>query len=128
LGGKNGVGRALNGATADAIDTVEEALQANPTELAYRPETLRVRGELQLKTGLTEMAEADFRTSIAIAQKMSAKMFELSSTMSLARLLRDTDRSNEARTMLAGIYNWFTEGFDTADLKDTKALLDEMSA
>jgi predicted ATPase len=47
--------------------------------------------------------------------------------MSLARLLRDTKRDDEARTMLADIYNWFTEGFDTADLKDAKALLDELN-
>jgi predicted ATPase len=47
--------------------------------------------------------------------------------MSLARLLRDANRRDEARTMLANIYNWFTEGFDTADLKDAKALLDELS-
>ena len=49
-------------------------------------------------------------------------------TVSLARLLRDTDRPDDARAMLAGIYNWFTEGFDTADLKDAKALLDELSS
>ena len=51
----------------------------------------------------------------------------LAATTSLARLLRDTNRRDEARAMLADIYNWFTEGFDTADLKDAKSLLDEMS-
>ena len=56
----------------------------------------------------------------------SAKSLELRATSSLARLLRDTDRRDEARAMLAEIYNWFTEGFDTADLKDAKALLDEL--
>jgi predicted ATPase len=59
---------------------------------------------------------------------MSAKAWELRTTMSLARLLCDTGRRDEARTMLADIYNWFTEGFDTADLKDAKALLEELSA
>ncbi len=52
-------------------------------------------------------------------------MLELRATVSLARLLRDTNRRDEARAMLADIYNWFTEGFDTADLKDAKALLEE---
>jgi len=51
----------------------------------------------------------------------------LRATVSLARLLRDTDRRDEARAMLSEIYNWFTEGFDTVDLKDAKALLDELS-
>jgi predicted ATPase len=52
----------------------------------------------------------------------------LRATLSLARLLRNSGRRDEARTLLADIYNWFTEGFDTADLKDAKALLDELSA
>jgi predicted ATPase len=59
---------------------------------------------------------------------MGAKTWELRATMSLARLLRDTGRRDEARAMLAEIYNWFTEGFDTADLKDAKALLEELSS
>jgi predicted ATPase len=58
---------------------------------------------------------------------MGAKALELRTTMSLARLLRDTGRRDEARTTLAEIYSWFTEGFDTADLKDAKALLDELA-
>ena len=58
---------------------------------------------------------------------MGAKAWELRATMSLARLLAKQGRRDEARTMLAEIYSWFTEGFDTADLKDAKALLDELS-
>jgi predicted ATPase len=58
---------------------------------------------------------------------MNTKAWELRPTTSLARLLRDTNRGDEARTMLADIYNWFTEGFDTADLKEAKALLDELN-
>jgi uncharacterized protein HemY len=114
------------GATVDALETIERALEANPNELADRPEILRVRGELLLKQGLIEKAEADFRGSIALAQSMSAKAWELRATMSLARLLRDTGRREEARTMLADIYGWFTEGFDAADLKYAKSLLDEL--
>jgi class 3 adenylate cyclase/tetratricopeptide (TPR) repeat protein len=120
--------QALDGKTDDALVTIEEALQANPEELVFRPNALKVRGELRLELGQTEPAEADFREAIALAQKMNAKGWELRATMSLARLLRDTNRRDEARTMLAEIYGWFTEGFDTADLKDAKALLDELKA
>jgi predicted ATPase len=95
--------------------------------LLYRPETLRLRGELRLKQGQTELAEADVRDSIALAQKMGAKAWELRASTSLARLLAKHGRRDEARTTLAEIYGWFTEGFDTADLKDAKALLDELS-
>jgi predicted ATPase len=59
---------------------------------------------------------------------MGAKAWELRAATSLARLLRDTGRRDEAHMMLADIYNWFTEGFDTADLKEAKVLLDELSA
>jgi predicted ATPase len=58
---------------------------------------------------------------------MGAKFYELRATMSLARLLALRGRRDEARTMLAEIYNWFTEGFDTTDLKEAKALLDELA-
>jgi predicted ATPase len=116
------------GAIVDALETVEQALRENPVELVYRPETLGLRGELRLKQGRTELAEADFRDAIGLAQKMGAKALELRATMSLARLMDKQGRRDEARTMLAEIYGWFTEGFDTAALKDAKALLDELSA
>jgi predicted ATPase len=58
---------------------------------------------------------------------MGAKTFELRATISLARLLARQDRLHEARSLLADIYNWFTEGFDTADLKEAKVLLDDLS-
>ena len=115
------------GAIVDALETVEQALQANPDEPEYRPEALRIRGELRLKQGQTEQAEAGFREAIALAQKMGAKAWELRATMSLADMLAKHGRRDEARSMLAEIYGWFTEGFDTADLKDAKALLDELS-
>jgi class 3 adenylate cyclase/tetratricopeptide (TPR) repeat protein len=110
-----------------ALATIEQALQSNPDQLAHRPEMLRQRGEIRFKLKQLHLAEVDFRESIALAQKMSAKAWELRAVMSLARLLRATGRRDEARAMLAEIYNWFTEGFDTADLKDAKALLDELS-
>jgi class 3 adenylate cyclase/tetratricopeptide (TPR) repeat protein len=113
-------------ALAEAVETIEQALQMNPDELVYRPEILRMRGELRLKLGQTQLAEADFRESIAHARSMGAKAWELRTTTSLARLLDQQRRRDEARAMLAEIYNWFTEGFDTPDLKDAKVLLERL--
>src|ERR1700730_4729223 len=95
----------------------------------YEPEMHRLKGELLLKRDDSNIAEAQgcFERAIEIARKQSAKSLELRATMSLARLLAKQGRRDEARTMLADIYNWFTEGFDTADLKDAKALLDDLS-
>jgi predicted ATPase len=92
------------------------------------PEVHRLAGEIIFRkpSGDLVAAEERFREAITTAQKQSAKWLELRAGKSLARLLRNTDRRDEARTMLAEIYNWFTEGFDTPDLKDTKALLDEL--
>jgi predicted ATPase len=118
----------LAGALVDALETLQQALEVHPDELAARPETLRLCGELRLKNGQTQMAEAYFREGIALATSIGAKAWELRATMSLARLLANRSRSDEARTMLAEIYGWFTEGFDTADLKDAKALLDELNS
>jgi class 3 adenylate cyclase/tetratricopeptide (TPR) repeat protein len=118
--------QALDGMIDDAISTIEEALQANSEELVFRPNALTCRGELRLKVGNPELAEGDFRQAIRLAQRMSARMYELRATVSLARLLVSQGCRDEARTMLADIYNWFTEGFDTVDLKDAKALLDEL--
>jgi predicted ATPase len=77
---------------------------------------------------VTAAAEESFRKASGIARSQSAKSWELSATTSLARLLAKEGEHDEARAILADIYNWFTEGFDTADLKDAKALLDELSA
>jgi predicted ATPase len=119
--------RALDGKNDDALIAIEEALQANPQELVFRPNILTCRGELRLKRGQTELAEADFHEAISLSCEMSAKAWELRAKTSLARLLDDTGRRDEARVMLAEIYNWFTEGFGTADLKEAKALLDELN-
>jgi hypothetical protein len=71
-------------------------------------------------------AEACFLKAIEIAQKQQAKTWELRATMSLARLQRQQGKAHEALKMLAAIYNWFTEGFDTKDLQEAKALLEEL--
>jgi predicted ATPase len=79
---------------------------------------------------LGDEAEAGhcLRTAIEVSRRQGARLFELRATTSLARMLLTTDRRDEARSMLADIYHWFTEGFDTADLIEAKALLVELSA
>jgi predicted ATPase len=97
-------------------------------EMLDTAEILRLKGELLLaRDGLPAEAERWFRAAIELARAQQARWWELRATASLARLLRDTGRNDEARRMLAEIYGWFTEGFDTADLKDAKALLDELA-
>ena len=90
-------------------------------------ELYRLKGELLLKASNEPEAETCFRRAIEIAQRQSAKWWELRATMSLARVLANQGQRDKAHAMLANIHNWFTEGFDTADLKDAKALLDELS-
>jgi tetratricopeptide (TPR) repeat protein len=120
--------QALSGAIDDALETIEQVLQPNrPDANINRPEAFRLRGDLQTKQGRREAAEADFRKALRLTQSMGAKAYELRAATSLARLLCDTGRRDEAHTMLAEIYNWFTEGFDTADLKEAKALLEELA-
>jgi predicted ATPase len=115
----------------NGLDALTEALAAadEHEDRHYEAETHRLKGELLLKQNGSNVDEAEicFRRAIEIARRQSAKSLELRATMSLARLLRDTGRRDEARVLLAVIYNWFTEGFDTADLKDAKALLEELA-
>ncbi len=89
----------------------------------------QVQGDLMLMGDISTAAKAElcFRQVIDVARRQDAKFFELRATTSLARLLAKQGRRDEARTMLAEIYSWFTEGFDTADLKDAKALLEALS-
>jgi len=88
---------------------------------------MKYRGALGLKVGQNELAEADFRDAITMAQKMSAKTWELHATMSLAQLWRDQSGRQQAHDILAPIYGWFTEGFDTPVLRDARMLLDELA-
>ena len=98
-------------------------------ERTCEAELHRLIGELLLVRDMpgTSAAESAFRRAIEISQQQSAKSWELRATSSLARMLAKQGRRDEARTMLAEIYNWFTEGFDTADLRDARTLLDELS-
>ena len=92
-------------------------------------EILRFKGEalLMRDTGAIAQAEKCFLQALNITREQEAKWWELRTSVSLARVLRDTNRRDEARVMLSEIYHWFTEGFDLPDLKDAKALLDKLS-
>ena len=107
---------------AEALARVEST-----DERYCEAELHRLKGELLGTRDRDAQAEQSFRTAIRVAQGQGAKSFQLRATTSLARLLAKQGRRDEARTMLADIYGWFTEGFDTADLKEAKALLDELS-
>jgi predicted ATPase len=72
-------------------------------------------------------SEAYFERALAVAQRQNAKFWELRAAMSMARLWRYQGKRQEARELLAPVYGWFTEGFDTRDLKEAKALLDELT-
>jgi len=95
-------------------------------ERIWEAELFRLRGEL--KSADPVEAEADFHRALMVARSQNARSLELRATMSLAHLLDRQGKRAEARAILADIYNWFTEGFDTADLKDAKALLDELGS
>ena len=90
----------------------------------------RIAGEIALKspTPNLEKAEAYFDRALAVARKQQAKSYELRVAMSMARLWRDQGKPQQARELLAPVYGWFTEGFDTLDLQEAKALLDELAA
>jgi predicted ATPase len=120
-----------SGEQGKAQAAIEEAFEnVNRTKDYWcEAELYRVAAEILLGTPARSVSEAEahLRREIEIAGHQQAKWWELRAKMSLVRLLRDTDRSDEARTLLAEIYNWFTEGFDLPDLKEAKALLDELS-
>jgi class 3 adenylate cyclase len=117
--------------------TIEEGLALASAALMHSQNTgekycdselNRLQGELLVARGASPQTEAEsaFRTAIDVARAQQARWLELRATSSLARLLRDMNRRGEARAMLADIYGWFTEGLDLPDLKDAKALLDEL--
>lgn len=116
------------------VDRVEEglALVAEVQEMGDRP--MWMEADLYLVQGMLHMkrvdggqaAEASFQRAIAIAREQEAKFLELRATVHLARLWRAQGKSLEARQILAEIYGWFSEGFDTVDLREAKALLDEL--
>jgi predicted ATPase len=96
----------------------------------FKAESHRMAGEIALKSPQrdTAKAEAYFERALEVARKQQAKSWELRAAMSMARLWRDQGKRHEARDLLAPVYDWFTEGFDTRDLKEAKALLDELTS
>jgi predicted ATPase len=95
----------------------------------YEAEVHRIKGELLLRQAVPNapQAEACFQQALAVARRQQAKSWELRAAMSLIRLWQQQGKRAEARQLLAPIYSWFTEGFDTFDLQEAKALLDELT-
>jgi predicted ATPase len=121
----------MAGQAEQGLSLVSEAqeLVSKNGERYAEAEMHRVKGELILTRSPSDHTEAEvsFRESLDVARRQTAKSYELRTVTSLARLLQQRDRGQEARDLLAPIYAWFTEGFDTKDLKDAKALLDELA-
>jgi len=119
-------GRAEEGLTVitEAVDVMNKTGQLFYESLLYR-----IRGELLLSLSAENQAEPEdcFRRAIDVARRKNAKSLELRASTSLSRLWQNQGRKDEARPLLAEIYGWFTEGFDTRDLKEAKALLDELA-
>jgi predicted ATPase len=116
----------------DAWRCIEEAMSLVRTtkEKWWEAEVHRIAGEIALKSPTPDptKAEAYFNRALAVARAQQAKSWELRAAMSMARLWRDQGKRDEARDLLAPVYGWFTEGFDTLDLKEAKALLEELAA
>jgi predicted ATPase len=119
----------IAGQVEEGLALLDDALQiAKRTgERWFAAELNRHKGELMLRQGQFEAAEELYHQALSIAENQGAKLWELRAAASLARLRRDQGRRAEARDLLAPVYGWFTEGFDTADLKEAKALLDELA-
>jgi predicted ATPase len=113
------------GRSVDEATTVIERTK----ETWFEADVYRIAGEIALKAPKPDAAKAEayFERALAIARQQQAKSWELRAAMSMARLWRDQGKREEARDLLAPVYGWFTEGFDTLDLKDAKVLLDELT-
>jgi predicted ATPase len=120
------------GQVDEACRCVGEGMSAIETtkERWFEADANRIAGEIALKSSEPDAAKAEayFERALAIARQQQAKSWELRAAMSLARLWRDQGKVQKARELLVPVYGWFTEGFDTLDLKEAKALLNELSA
>jgi predicted ATPase len=114
----------------DAWHRIGEAIKAMETtkEKWWEAEINRMAGDIALRLPQPDAAKAGafFEHALAVARQQQAKSWELRAAMSLARLWRDQGKVQQARELLAPVYGWFTEGFDTRDLKQAKALLEEL--
>jgi predicted ATPase len=118
------------GQVEEGLGALEEALEAMQTteERLYEAEVYRLRGALLLQQSAAQQGEAEehFHQALTVARRQQAKSWELRAAMSLSRLWQQQGKRTEAYELLAPIYGWFTEGFDTADLQEAKALLEEL--
>jgi predicted ATPase len=116
----------------EAWRCIHEAMTTIETgkERVWEAEVNRVAGQIALKSPERGSAKAEeyFERALAVARQQQAKSWELRASMSLARLWRDQGKVQQARELLASVYGWFTEGFETRDLKEAKALLEELSS
>jgi adenylate cyclase len=122
--------QAAIGKTGEALSTLEDAIAVGEAteERWYVAELLRNKGALYQTTGTNNgVAEECFRLAMSTAREQGSQCFELRAATSLARVWRDQGKRHEARDLLAPVYGWFTEGFDTLDLKEAKTLLDELA-
>jgi predicted ATPase len=119
----------ITGQVEEGLALLDDALRVveRTGERWFAAELNRHKGQLLLRQGNFESAEELYCQALSIAQEQEAKLWELRAAMSLARLRREQDRSSEARDLLAPVYGWFTEGFDTPDLEGAKALLNDLS-
>src|SRR5215831_6163860 len=118
----------IAGQIEEAVIQLDDALQITQRtgERWLEAELIRHKAQLLLRQGHSEDAEGLYHKALGIAREQEAKLWELRAAVSLARLRRDQRRRAEARDLLASIYGWFTEGLETPDLKEAKALLDEL--
>jgi class 3 adenylate cyclase/predicted ATPase len=119
----------IAGQFEESLHLLDEALQVAERigESWFTAELLRHKGQLMLRQGDIEAAQAFFRQAFAIAKQQDAKLWELRAAVSLAKLWLDQGRGSEAHAMLAPVYGWFTEGFGTPDLREAEALLAQLS-
>jgi class 3 adenylate cyclase/predicted ATPase len=120
----------IAGQVEEALTLLDDALQiAERTgERWFAAELNRQKGHLLLRRGHSEAAEELYRKALSVAAEQEAKLWELRAAVSLTRLRRDQGRRTEARDLLAPVYGWFTEGFDTPDLREAKTLLEALEA
>ena len=115
----------------EAWRAIRESMTAieSSKEKWWEAEVNRIAGEIARRSPEVDASEAEehFERALTVARQQHARSWELRAAMSLARFRRDNGKPQQARELLAPVYGWFTEGFDTRDLKDAKALLDELS-
>ena len=120
---------AMLGQPVEGLNCLAEAAQIIETteERIGEAELHRLRGDLLYAMGDLAEAQQSYHHALTVAERQSVKLFELRAAMGLARLCRDQGKRTDARALLAPIYGWFTEGFDTTVLQDAKTLLDQLT-